>query len=521
MNTALDDNRVVIIETDNPDYAQHGYGAFYIKDRSLVFCTDDNKDVEMPAGKKAVIAQEYFTRTILRDAVCSLDAYLRKRMDDFSMYENEKFWQDALKHAGRTIVPNALWIDYRGVPYGYLILHTGDGEKSLCYSYVDGATVPQGDGDKFAATAVELCYHGLSDQMLAQRHAGAGTAPEAYTAIAEMNGFLKNKRSVYAVWPDGTARQSLEHRPLTAANLLCIRHGRFEANTSGYRDTPRSGEGLPAGLRHDSVEYRLLGMGLERLELTSPGAGASNSQGQSHLIAKIAGMIPSGTWLPFCKIKLTTAQGHADTILHPSSPDTRDDLIKLDGVKKFLHKHGKKSGLKATVVKYCIGTGGPGDMPAEVFSLLEQLGYWQWQQIPGFGEGSPRTIDFDAGFLKDFLNDNSYEETPADRDATNLMPPSVKRKLKANKLYSKDGQGKKAEVVVKYFNPSGSGTWLITEGEEQDDGDWLLFGMCHIFEWEWGYVQLSELQSAKAPPFGLGIERDLYFSGTVEELMEG
>jgi hypothetical protein len=45
--------------------------------------------------------------------------------------------------------------------------------------------------------------------------------------------------------------------------------------------------------------------------------------------------------------------------------------------------------------------------------------------------------------------------------------------------------------------------------------------MCHIFEWEWGYVQLSELQSIKAPPFGLGIERDLYSSGTVEKLMGG
>jgi hypothetical protein len=74
-------------------------------------------------------------------------------------------------------------------------------------------------------------------------------------------------------------------------------------------------------------------------------------------------------------------------------------------------------------------------------------------------------------------------------------------------------------VVVKYFNPSGAGTWLITEGEEQKNGDWLFFGMCHLYGWEWGYVQLSELQSIEAPPFGLHIERDLYSSGTVGELM--
>jgi len=64
-------------------------------------------------------------------------------------------------------------------------------------------------------------------------------------------------------------------------------------------------------------------------------------------------------------------------------------------------------------------------------------------------------------------------------------------------------------VLVKYFNPVGSGTWLITEAEEQEDGDWLLFGYCHIYCWEWGFLLLSELQDLKLP-FGLTIERDLY-----------
>lgn len=64
-------------------------------------------------------------------------------------------------------------------------------------------------------------------------------------------------------------------------------------------------------------------------------------------------------------------------------------------------------------------------------------------------------------------------------------------------------------MLVKYFNPNGAGTWLITEAEKQEDGDWMLYGYCHILEWEWGPVMLSELESIKGP-FGLGIERDLY-----------
>lgn len=34
----------------------------------------------------------------------------------------------------------------------------------------------------------------------------------------------------------------------------------------------------------------------------------------------------------------------------------------------------------------------------------------------------------------------------------------------------------------------------------------------HIFEWEWGYVMLSELESVQLP-FGLKIERELYVTG--------
>lgn len=75
---------------------------------------------------------------------------------------------------------------------------------------------------------------------------------------------------------------------------------------------------------------------------------------------------------------------------------------------------------------------------------------------------------------------------------------------------SQDSKGMDATVVVKYFNPAGAGTWLITEGEKQENGDWLLFGYCHIIVWEWGYVSLKEIQKIDNLPFGLRIERDLY-----------
>lgn len=93
-----------------------------------------------------------------------------------------------------------------------------------------------------------------------------------------------------------------------------------------------------------------------------------------------------------------------------------------------------------------------------------------------------------------------------------LMTKEIEQKFEKYPLYSQEGKElNEAVVVVKFFNPCGVGTWLITEGEKQEDGDWLFFGYLHGFvgEWEWGYVTLSELQNLRLP-YGLGIERDLH-----------
>ena len=90
-----------------------------------------------------------------------------------------------------------------------------------------------------------------------------------------------------------------------------------------------------------------------------------------------------------------------------------------------------------------------------------------------------------------------------------LLTEEIIERFKESPLYSQDGKGMDSDVLVKYFNPCGAGTWLITEAELQEDGDWLLFGYCHIQCFEWGYVLLSELQNLKLP-LGVTIEHDLY-----------
>ncbi len=85
-----------------------------------------------------------------------------------------------------------------------------------------------------------------------------------------------------------------------------------------------------------------------------------------------------------------------------------------------------------------------------------------------------------------------------------LITKEHEKKLKA--AYGKDS----GKPIVKLFG-GGAFTWLISQ--MYPDGD-TLYGLCDIGQGtpEIGCVSLSELKSLKFPPFGLGVERDLYFS---------
>lgn len=98
-----------------------------------------------------------------------------------------------------------------------------------------------------------------------------------------------------------------------------------------------------------------------------------------------------------------------------------------------------------------------------------------------------------------------------------LMTKELEKKFEKYPLYSQDGMGGKAKVLVKYFNPVGAGTWLITEGNKLENGDYEMFGYCHLGDddfAELGYVMLSELENITLFG-GLKIERDLYLADNI------
>lgn len=92
-----------------------------------------------------------------------------------------------------------------------------------------------------------------------------------------------------------------------------------------------------------------------------------------------------------------------------------------------------------------------------------------------------------------------------------LLTQEIRKKLPT--LYSQDDV---ADPIchLKIFTPDSSFTWYISEGEKQEDGDWMFFAkvISHICpDGELGYVLLSQLKTVRGG-LGLPVERDLYFS---------
>ena len=90
-----------------------------------------------------------------------------------------------------------------------------------------------------------------------------------------------------------------------------------------------------------------------------------------------------------------------------------------------------------------------------------------------------------------------------------LLTKSIEKKLKAN---MKILDVTNIKPVVKYFDPMGNAKWLILSMEYHQD-EVVFFGLCDL-GWgcpELGYVTLKELEDISRP-FGLGIERDIYWT---------
>lgn len=93
-----------------------------------------------------------------------------------------------------------------------------------------------------------------------------------------------------------------------------------------------------------------------------------------------------------------------------------------------------------------------------------------------------------------------------------LLTEEIKRQIPS--LYSQEKETDPM-VICKFFDPTGSWSWFVIEGQEEEDGDYLFFGYVIGFDAELGYFTLKQLETAKeglSDLQALPIERDLYFA---------
>lgn len=115
------------------------------------------------------------------------------------------------------------------------------------------------------------------------------------------------------------------------------------------------------------------------------------------------------------------------------------------------------------------------------------------------------------------------KKTRTDKKTINKGGKMKKQKLLLNGQYKKLVENYKAQdgtktfkAVVKLFNPTGIGTWYLTELNPETN---VAFGLADVHEKELGYIDLNELQNFKGQ-FGLGIERDKYFKEQTLEILQ-
>jgi hypothetical protein len=89
------------------------------------------------------------------------------------------------------------------------------------------------------------------------------------------------------------------------------------------------------------------------------------------------------------------------------------------------------------------------------------------------------------------------------------------------KQYSMGSDLEKQKVVTKIFNPYGEGRWYLLNSDP-DDPDYIWAIVSMFGNVEMGSVSRSELESIRLRPFGLPLERDLYFTPkNAKEVYEG
>lgn len=103
------------------------------------------------------------------------------------------------------------------------------------------------------------------------------------------------------------------------------------------------------------------------------------------------------------------------------------------------------------------------------------------------------------------------------------MTKGIERALEKAPLHSKEGQGKNAKAIACFYTLYKDYIYIVTEGEKQSNGEWLLGGyFCSMDDWlwentwKWEYKTLGQMWGTGAFERDARIHPNQY---TVEQIL--
>lgn len=282
----------------NDSFGLRKYKAYYKKGGHYLYCNRKDEGVFVE-GLHPIYIYDHFQQMVLELALKQLDEYLTVNQENTAMYQYDRFWEDALRYAGRLVIPVVPHVSDTHVDEGYLTIYATDYSRredelicrydmvneSLSLKYLSWQRADEKPPQDFVA----YLFGGRERQILAQRQLDADIMPEPYRAayleICRINDFLKKKRTVRA-WFDGREKGILCYpRDMqTAAFLIRLENARFvnyrynyRHDEEGNRVKPGTLNTLPYKLTHYSEELILYREVFSSLNLIAANAGQGKS----------------------------------------------------------------------------------------------------------------------------------------------------------------------------------------------------------------------------------------------------
>jgi hypothetical protein len=366
------------------------YRAFYREGDTILYYREKNDEIRLP-GYKSVFAHDYFNNLIVRKAMHDLAVYLDAHFNDTDYFRTEDFWCDALRYAGRPIVPDAMVLsislEKRRVRFFRSSIPSEHKNMECYYDLETERLVIAGPEDMESLTLSEFFYgKALLHQILAQQRYEKGLAPAPYGELWRINEFLQDKRMVHGHFADGKTLDCYRRGNLHAGELLKVNDGKIITHCYKFIGNPSEMIGLPLELKHRGDRICLDNEALESLDVDLSEEQRGRQKRRS-LLEEAVALMENGKKYLFTEVRLWTDSGSAFSFLTPAMGISKESLPQMPEVIPFFRDHCAEKKIGVTLHEISIGSGEETILTTRSNQAIKSFGPGLLSSLPDYTTG--------------------------------------------------------------------------------------------------------------------------------------